>query len=82
LVKHCHLAAGTLAAAFAFTGTGFPAPAITQQNKDRIIFAMSQEPVQFNVQRRDRLVGNHQARTQRERAGDTDALSLAGRSFV
>src|SRR5258708_34101567 len=31
------------------TGTGgFAAPAIAQQNKDRIIMAMSQEPVQFN----------------------------------
>jgi peptide/nickel transport system substrate-binding protein len=37
------------AAALVLTSTGaFPAPAIAQQNKDRIILAMSQEPVQFN----------------------------------
>ena len=36
-------------ALLAATGTGgFAAPAIAQQNKDRIIMAMSQEPVQFN----------------------------------
>lgn len=43
------LSGAAKAAALAVTGTGgFAAPAIAQQNKDRIIFAMSQEPVQFN----------------------------------
>ena len=36
-------------AALAVTGTGgLAAPALAQQSKDRIILAMSQEPVQFN----------------------------------
>jgi peptide/nickel transport system substrate-binding protein len=43
------LAGAAKGALLAATGTGtFAAPAIAQQNKDRIIFAMSQEPVQFN----------------------------------
>src|SRR4029077_12557077 len=43
------LSGAAKAAALAVTGAGgFAAPAIAQQNKDRIIFAMSQEPVQFN----------------------------------
>ena len=35
-----------------------------------------------DVQRRDRLVGDHQARVQRQRAGDADALSLAAAEGV
>ena len=43
------LAGAAKGALLAATGTGgFAAPAIAQQNKDRIIMAMSQEPVQFN----------------------------------
>jgi peptide/nickel transport system substrate-binding protein len=42
------LSGAAKAAALAFTSPGIAAPAIAQQNKDRIIFAMSQEPVQFN----------------------------------
>src|SRR5216683_6214058 len=43
------LSGAAKAAVLAVTGTGgMAAPAIAQQNKDRIIFAMSQEPVQFN----------------------------------
>ena len=43
------LSGAAKAAVLAVTGTGgLAAPAIAQQSKDRIILAMSQEPVQFN----------------------------------
>ncbi|MGE0715613.1 MAG: ABC transporter substrate-binding protein, partial [Alphaproteobacteria bacterium] len=41
-------AAGTTAAASAVGVGGLAAPAVAQQNRDRIILGMTQEPVQFN----------------------------------